>query len=159
MKKVLSLILVSALVLALSGPALALDETDPDGDVVISTTVGVTYTVTIPENTTIALNTASTDIGDITLTNAVLAPGFHIDVTVTGGDLTTAGAGNMTHGAVATTKLPFTLKIDSTAGTSTTFTANGAKQVDVDIAASAWAAAPAGSYSATLTFTVSYNNT
>lgn len=159
MKKLLIILLALALTSCVSASA-NLDPSNKSGDVTITATVNVGYVVTIPSDTSLTFGDLSTDIGDIAVTDLVLAPNTQLTVTISG--VTSAGAGTLTTSASGT--IPFILKIGATASTTaanatatntTSFTANGTKPVYIDIAQAAWDAAPAGSYSDTITFAVS----
>lgn len=152
MKKIGLLAIPLALSLAVSVPAWAANPTG--GDVTIRTTVEESYTITIPSNTEIAFGVESTKIGDLGLATAQLGPKRQVTFTA---DVSVAGAGKLTHSDNSTT-LPYTLNIDGAATNKAGFTAVGVKPVTVNITKAAWDAAPAGSYSDTITFSVTCVN-
>ena len=147
--------LALGLALALSIPAFA--ENPTEGKTTITTKIEETYTITIPADTAIAFDAESTAIGDIGLATANLAPGHQ--VTFTAAALSDAGVGALTNSADAAVKLPYTLKIDGAASNTVSFTTAATKPMTADITKAAWAAAPAGEYSDTITFTVTYEAT
>lgn len=155
MKRSLTLLLALAMLLMWCSLALAqsLNPNTTSGDVDITTTVNVTYTVTIPADNDIAFNSTETNIGNIALSGATLAPNHQITVAIAG--ISAAGAGALKHTNNVNT-IAYTLKIDALATNTASFTANGSKAVTVEIAQAAWDAAPAGDYKDTITFTVSY---
>lgn len=121
-------------------------------DVVISTSIAPTYTVTIPETTEIEFNAATTDFGAVTLTAAQINPGYYVKVAVTPNALANT--------ADATKTIPYAVTDASgTAFTSAKYTTAGqATALKIAITQADWNAAFAGAYSGTVTFDISYTN-
>lgn len=147
MKKTLSLILALTLVFSLTVPALAANDTE--GTTVIDTTIGETYTIVIPDSTTITFGATSTSIGDIGLDAAQLEPGNQVTFTA---DLTAAGVGAMED--VLGNELAYVMEIDGTGTNTASFSTVTDLPVTIEITTAAWNAAPAGAYSDTITFTI-----
>lgn len=165
MKRTLSFLLAMALAIALCATAMASDPLPIVRSVDITATVGETYTMNIPSNTSIPFDETSWDIGDIEITDSHIGPGRQITVTISG--ISTAGAGELSHTTDSSKKLAYTLKIgpaatstaaQATATNKTNFTADGKKPVYVQIAQTVWDAATAGEYKGTLTFTATYTS-
>lgn len=120
------------------------------GTTTITTSIEATYTVTIPESTPITFNMLSNPIGNITVTSARLDPGQKITVAA-------ATDGTLKNDDDTTKTIAYTLKSGGAAFTSADFSENGSKALSVDITQTAWDNAPAGDYTGTITFTVSYS--
>ena len=149
MKKLTALVLVIVLTLSLSVTAFAAD----NRNTTITTSISPTYTVTIPANTNVTFNTLSTSFGAVTLTAAQIDPGYAVKVELT-------ASGTLKNQADNTKTIAYTIKDANGAFTSAQYTTAGDKtDLTIDITQAAWNAAFAGSYSDTVTFTVSYINT
>ncbi len=158
MKKFLIMLLALTMVMAMAMPAAAATITETTEDkttsVEVTTEVPVMYTVTIPADVTIEFEATSVKLPAVTMSNYHLESGAYINVKVEADSAflkLTDGAGT----------IPFTLTNKSwtlRAGSGgDTVTANS--QCTISIAESAWKSAAAGTYSATLTFTVEYATT
>ncbi len=144
MKKVLSIVLCLGLILSLSLTALAADQSTN-----ITTKVEPTYTVTIPADTAVPFGSVDTDFGAVTLSEANLENGYVVEVT--------AAAGEFKNKANAADKIAYAVISEGTAFTGAVFSAEGeTAELDIHIEKSAWDAAKAGEYEATVTFTVEY---
>ena len=151
MKKAFAILLTFALLMSLSVVAFAANTTGGDAD--ITTSIDPTYTVTIPANTTVAFNATETAFGAIEVTASQIHPDKCIKV-----ELTYDGALN---NSIDTTKvIPYVIKdADGSAFTSATYLTEGDKtELSIHITADDWNAAYAGSYSDTVTFTITYEN-
>ena len=151
MKKLITLALAALLCIAMSVTALAapLTPTNKRESVTVSTRVDPAYTVTIPANTTIAFNATSTDFGAVTLTAARFETGKGVKVSVTPGDLKNG----------ANDTIPYTIMSGAAQFSEKMLTAvNEKADLTIDIAQTAWDAAKAGDYNATVTFTIAYAN-
>lgn len=148
MKKFISAALALCFVLSLSITAFADDE---ERDTIITTSIQPTYTVTVPSNTTVKFNDTETAFGEIKVDAAQIEPDKYITVA-----LTTDGALN--NEADTTKELPYTI----TDASGTVFTSakynekNQSTALTINITQADWAAAYAGDYSDTVTFTISY---
>ena len=148
MKKLASFALAFALCAACAVSALAANPTS--GVTQITTSIQPTYTVEIPAQTSIPFNATSTPLAtNLGLSKAQLHPGSKVTVTVTVNPLKNA-KGN---------EIPFALYEGNTVFTSADFTDTTKKvELSVHIAQSAWDAAPAGDYTGSITFTITYTN-
>lgn len=86
MKKWIVLFLILSLVMSMSVSAFAA-EIDQDSepktaDVTVATSIGPTYTVTIPGDMQVQFNQTSTRFGTIKLTAAQINPGYAVEVTL-----------------------------------------------------------------------------
>ncbi len=146
MKKLLSVLLAVCIMLTLSVSVFA-DPITEDGDyeVTVTAVVPASYTVSIPADTTVTYNVASTEFGAITLTAARLEAGKAVEVTVDAGALENA----------AEETIAYTINDAAGEFSSATFDeANESVALTIEIAPDAWTAAEAGTYNATVTFTV-----
>ena len=157
MKKVFALILTLALALSLSATAFAAqleqDSVPSAADAEITTSIAPTYTVTIPANVTVAFCDTETAFGTIEVVASQIHPDKCIKVA-----LTTDGALN---NAIDDTKvIPYVIKdAEGKAFTSATYLTEGDKtELSIHITAEDWNAAYAGSYSDTVTFTITYED-
>lgn len=157
MKKLLAIVLAIALVFALSVAASAenstiTNTTSPQSTAaVISTTINPTYTVTIPGNTPVSFGTLSTDFGSVKLESAKLNPGYAVTVERSYNGVLTSSDG--------TQEIPYIIYEKGTTDQfiSASFTAAGEeKELTINITEDNWNKAAAGSYSGTVTFTISY---
>lgn len=165
MKKLFTLVLVVLLVVSLAPAAFAANATP--GSTTLTTTVpDAEYTLNIPADQTITFGATSTEIGNVTITDAKsFANGKNVKVTVTYDAFTSP--------SVKTT-IPFTLKYDTghvnspfekPSGESFVFSGkydgtveekaslNSVEALIVYIASSDWGKALAGDYTATIAFT------
>ena len=149
MKKITPFLLALALLFALQAPAFAANPTG--GNVTITTAVDEAYTVTIPATTDIEFNALSTPIGKISVDTARIEAGYQITFAASGADA-------LVNGADDSKTIPYTLEDASGVFTSKSFTGVDITGVPlmVKITQASWDAAAAGSYSDTITFTVSY---
>lgn len=149
MKKLTALALALVLVLSLSVIAFAADARDTN----ITTSIDPTYTVTIPADTNVTFNALSTSFGSVKLTAAQIDPGYAVKVELNAG-------GTLKNQADATKTIAYTINDADGAFTGAQYTTAGDKtDLTIDITQAAWNAAFAGSYSDTVTFTVSYVST
>ncbi len=141
----------AVMVSMISVPAFAVDYPGGSQDTRISTAIEPTYTVTIPADTTVAFNALSTDFGAVTLESAQIDPGKAVKVELD-------ASGSLKNAADADKTIAYTINTaDNTAFTSASYqTAGDTTALKIDITQEAWDAAFAGSYSDTVTFTVSY---
>lgn len=150
MKKLTALVLALVLVLSLSVTAFAAED---NRNTNITTSIAPTYTVTIPADTDVTFNALSTSFGSVTLTAAQIDPGYAVKVELNASGLLKNGADN-------TKTIAYAINDANGAFTSAQYTTAGDKtDLTIDITQEAWNAAFAGSYSDTVTFTVSYINT
>lgn len=116
----------------------------------ITTSIPSSYTVVIPAETNIPFNKADTELtGALHLSAAQLHPGHSVTISAT--------ANKLVNQADTTKTIPFTLYANNKRFTSAEFysTADNV-QLSVHIDQTAWNAAPAGSYTGSVTFTISY---
>lgn len=147
MKKLTVLAIVLILATSLSVTAFAAEDAR---NTTITTSIAPAYTVTIPANTNVTFNTLSTLFGAIKLDTAQLEPGCAVQVALT-------ASGTLKNRADAAKTIAYTIKDSAGAFTSAQYTAAGQETaLTIDIAQAAWDAAFAGSYTDTVTFTVSY---
>lgn len=146
MKKLASFALAFALCAACAVPVLA-DETKAT---TITTSIKPTYTVVIPSTTNITFNHADTDLeGTLHLSAAQLDPGHSVKISATANALQNSAATSET--------IPFTLYANNSPFDSATFTDTTEKvQLSVHITEDAWNKAPAGNYTGSVTFTITY---
>lgn len=157
MKKLTALVLAIVLTLSLSVTAFAAEvnqgSTSNTADTKITTSIAPTYTVTIPADTTVTFNTLSTSFGSVTLTAAQIDPGYAVKVALT-------ASGTLKNQADTNRTIAYAIHDANGAFTSAQYTTAGDKtDLTIAITQDAWNAAFAGSYSDTVTFTVSYINT
>ena len=147
MKKTFALLLALALMASLSVTAFAADNVD------ITTSIEPTYTVTIPANTAVVFNATETAFGAIEVTAAQIHPDKCIKVTLT-------TDGKLENGIDATKVIPYVIKdAEGNTFTSATYLTEGDKtDLTIHITAADWNAAYAGSYSDTVTFTITYED-
>lgn len=144
-KKLIAGAMALTLSLAVTIPAFA-------EEVEISTSIDPTYTVTIPEETEIEFNVTETDFGAITLTSALVNPGYYVKVAVTPNALA--------NDADETKTIPYTVT-DASGDefTSAEYIAAGdTTALKIAITEDDWNAAFAGDYSGTVIFNISYTN-
>ena len=154
MKKftVLALALVLTLFLAVTAHAIEINQgsSSQQADVEVTTSVGPTYTVSIPANTTVAFNATSTPFGSVKLESARLTPGYAVQV-----GLNASGA--LKNKVDAGRTIAYAIMAGSEAFTAAQYTSAGQEtKLTIDITQAAWNAAAAGQYADTVTFTVSY---
>ena len=150
MKKLTALVLALVLVLSLSVTAFAAED---NRNTNITTSIAPTYTVTIPADTNVTFNTLSTSFGSVKLEAAQIDPGYAVKVELNASGLLKNGADN-------TKTIAYAINDANGAFTSAQYTTAGEQTpLTIDITQEAWNAAFAGSYSDTVTFTVSYINT
>ena len=158
MKKLASFALSFALCAACAVSAFAADTTSgtanaTSGTTTITTNIQPSYLVVIPADTAIAFNATSTTLTpELGLSKAQLHPGYKVKVTATVNPLENKKDPSKT--------IPFTLhKADDTAFESAAFTNTTDKvQLSVHISETSWNTAPAGSYTGSITFTITYTN-
>ncbi len=157
MKKLLASILALTLAAAMAVPAFATSTTvdEEDGspataEAVIKTSIAPTYTVSIPENTTVAFNATETSFGSIEVTAAQINPDMQISVSVpTGNELI-----NQTDN---TKTLPYTIEDANGEFTSAAYLAAGDKtDLTINIEQDDWNSAYAGDYEDEVIFTITY---
>ena len=149
MKKLTSFALAFALCAASAVSAFAANPTS--GATTIKTNIQPTYTVEIPAQTSIPFNATSTPLATkLGLSKAQLDPNHKVTVTAT--------VNALKNDADTTKTIPFTLHNENgSAFTSAEFTDTNKKvQLSVHIAQSAWDAAPAGTYTGSVTFHIAY---
>ena len=108
----------------------------------------------IPANTTVAFNATSTPFGSVKLDAAQINPGYAVKVELN-------ASGKLKNQADNNKTIAYTINDkNGKAFTAQQYTAAGQETpLTIDITQAAWNAAFAGSYSDTVTFTVSYVNT
>ncbi len=159
MKKLIAFILALSLFAVMSATALA-TEIDQDDDpqrasATITTSIAPTYVVSIPENTSVMFNAAETSFGSIQVTQAQLEPDKQIRVSLT--SEAPDGAFQLVNSADETRTIPYEVKDANGVFTSGVYTKAGDRtDLTINISQEDWNAAYAGSYSDTVTFTVSY---
>lgn len=116
----------------------------------ITTNVPSSYTVVIPAETNIPFNKADTELtGTLHLSAAQLHPGHSVTISAT--------ANKLVNQADTTKTIPFTLYANNNPFDSAEFTDTAKKvQLSVHIDQTAWNTAPAGNYTGSVTFTISY---
>ena len=154
MKKLIAVLLSLALAAAMSVSAFATavdeDTADKTVDAVITASIQPTYTVTIPEDVSVTFNETSTDFGSVELTAAQIEPDHAVQV-----DLDASGA--LKNAADESKTIAYAVNSEAGAFTTAQYDAAGeSTALTIDITQEAWNAAYAGSYSDTVTFTVSY---
>lgn len=149
MRKLTALVLAIVLTLSLSVTVFAAE----DRQTTITTSIDPTYTVTIPANTNVKFNALSTSFGSVKLDTAQLDPGYAVQVSLN-------ASGTLKNKADAKKTIAYTINDASGAFTVARYTVAGQETpLTIEITKAAWNAAFAGSYSDTVTFTVSYINT
>ncbi len=155
MKKLIAFFITAVLLTAASTTAFAA-EINQDSDLktsqaTVTTSIAPTYTVSIPENISVAFNAASTQWGSIEVTQAQIDPDKQIVVSLT--------AGTLKNSADSTKIIPYTVNDANGVFTEASYLAKGDKtDLTINITAEDWNKAYAGSYSDTVTFTVSYES-
>lgn len=156
MKKLTSFALAFALCAASAVSAFAdtipgTTTTTTSGSTTIKTSITPTYTVEIPAATQIQFNAAETKLnGLLSLSAAQLEPNHYVRISATPNDLTNDADHSKT--------IPFTLYEYDNPFTYADFNSiySNSVRLSVHIDETAWAAAPAGSYTGSVTFTISY---
>lgn len=148
MKKFIATALALCFVLSLSITAFAAEE---DRETIITTSIKPTYTVTVPADTTVNFNDTETDFQKIIVDAAQIEPDKYISVT-----LKTDGALNNT--TDRTKELPYTITdADGNPFSEGKYYKQGdSTALKINITKDDWAAAYAGAYKDTVTFTISY---
>ena len=157
MKKLISALLALCLVSAMAVTAWAADvnqdSTDKTSQVQISASISPTYIVSIPNDVSVTFNATETNFGSIEVTQAQIEPNKQIRVTL-------SASGALKNVADNSKTLPYT--VTDSAGsnfTSGTYLKDGDKtELTINITQDDWKKAYAGSYSDTVTFTVSYED-
>lgn len=145
MKKAISL---ACLLCLLCSNALAAGNV-PNNQTVISTTIGETYTVTIPAALPVTSGSTSTDL-TIEVSAVKLIAGNSIHITPKSYNAKLKNAAN--------DEINYQLMNGNTEWSALnplTFTANGSKTLELTISTEEWNNAPAGNYSDTVTFAIS----
>ncbi len=151
MKKIISIALALVMMFAICVPAFAADITntspDPQDAVIKTSTAGSisNYTVSIPAETVIAWNTASTNLQY--KVSAQLEPNKALKVTAAAKD----GVYNMTDANGLT--LAYTLGDATYTTTANTVVDKEVKTLTVNVAADAWSNAVISEYTGNITFT------
>ena len=147
MKKFFAALLAVVLMGSLCFTAFAAD------DVEITTSIEPSYTVTIPADVNVVFNATETSFGAIEVTASQIHPNKCIKVVLT-------TDGKLENSIDATKVIPYVIKDASgKAFTSGTYLTEGDKTVlSIHITAEDWNAAYAGSYSDTVTFTITYED-
>ena len=151
MKKVFAVLLTVALMLSLLVTAFAANTEGGQAD--ITTSIEPTYTVTIPADVNVAFTANKTAFGAIEVTASQIHPDKCIKVAVD-------TDGKLENSIDDTKVIPYVIKdSEGAAFTSGTYLTEGDKtELFIHITAEDWDAAYAGSYSDTVTFTVSYED-
>lgn len=154
MKKFLTMLSALMLSAAVSTTAFAAEfnqNSDPKkAQATISTNIQPAYMVTIPEDVEVSFNAVSTDFGSIELTAAQINPNYAVEVSLD-------ASGTLKNQADVSKTIAYTVKDQNGEFTSAQYDAAGeSSKLTVTITQDAWNAAYAGSYSDTVTFTVSY---
>jgi hypothetical protein len=149
MKKFVSILVSLALVLSFASIGLFATEPGDNRNVEITTSIAPSYTVVIPANTIVTYGQTSTTFGTVKLTAVNMEPGGFVSVSVIKGDLANDHS--------STYKIPYT--IQNTSGTEVSsislFDTEDKADLNICITSDDWAAAKAGSYSATVSFEIS----
>lgn len=157
MKKLASFVLALAMAAVCAAPAMAdnpiTQSTSQSCDTTVTFTIAPSYTVTIPAATVIPFNSTDVDTelnGTLRLDAAQLELNHKITVSATVTPLHDT--------ATPTHTIPFTLRKDGAEFRSVDFTQAGeAVQLSVHIDKNAWKTVPAGDYTGSVTFTISYH--
>ena len=156
MKKIISLVLASAMLTATGITAFAADYPGGSQDTKISTSVAPTFTVSIPADTAVGFNETSASFGSVKLETATLLPKKAVKVTIT-------SDGELNNSVDSKSVIPYSLTAGSTpvgADYAALFTAAGEKvDLSISITQAAWDAADAGDYSDVVSFTIAYVDT
>lgn len=154
-KKVLPLLLtawIAALLLCIT--VCAQSNIVSSGTTDVSTEISVSYIVSIPDSTDIEYGAELTPIGTVSASEIRLLPGSYLTVDM-------ASAGKLINASSEDSAIPYTFVIGGKTELTKpayTFRLDGntktAEEISVKIASDAWKAADAGSYSDTITFTV-----
>ena len=155
-KKLLSCLLAAAMTFSAASMGVSAatihQDSDPQSAVTqITTQVPMSYTVTIPEDTTIAFEDTETDFGSVGLTAAQLEAGKSVTVTVQAGSLVNTDDPAKT--------IPYTVMAGEEEFTGAEYTAAGqSTDLTLAVAQDDWNKAYAGSYQGTVTFTIAYGD-
>ena len=158
MKRFLAVFAAAAMALTMTATALAAENqviTEQDGnperrEVKVETSIRPTYTVTIPKDIQVAFANTSTEFGTISLEKAQIDVGYAVKV-----ELNASGA--LKNAADENEIIPYAIQADGTAFDSGEYTKAGqSTKLTIDISKKDWEEAAAGTYSDTVTFTISY---
>ena len=151
MKKILSIVIAAAMLLAISVPAFAATATIDQstsggvGNSSVVTDRSGTFTVSYPAETTIYWGTESTEIGYTVSSTLVSGNNLRVTVAQDNANLHTGG-GRL---------LPYTIAGDTNITTGHETVANSAYSVNVNITKENWGSVSIDEYEDTLTFTAS----
>ena len=152
MKKILSIVIAAAMLLAISVPAFAAEINQSTSDSVGNSSVvtdrsGIsgTFTVSYPAETTIYWGTESTEIGYTVSSTLVSGNNLRVTVAQDNANLHTGG-GRL---------LPYTIAGDTNITTGHETVTNSAYSVNVNITKENWGSVSIDEYEDTLTFTAS----
>lgn len=153
MKKMIASILALSMLAAMSATAFAaeIDQDDnPNSEAVITTNILPTYTVSIPGNTDVKFKNTETDFGSIKVIAAQIDPDMQIRVSL-------RTDGKLDNQTDSTKTIPYTVNdVDGEFTSAVYLKAGDQTDLTINITQADWNAAYAGSYSDTVTFTVSY---
>lgn len=159
MKKYITFLLVFTMMLILQMSAFAASGNDNQisnagtTNVTVTTSISPSYTVQIPANVSVEYNKLSTEFGSIKLESARLDPGYAVKVNLD-------ASGTLKNLADNSKTIAYVVNDGTTAFTAAQYTTAGQETpLTINITQEAWNSAYAGSYSDTVTFTVSYIDT
>ncbi len=152
-RKIIAAVSAAAVVASMGSiSAFAVDYPGGKQNTKITTSIDPTFTVSIPADTTVAFNAETTDFSEVKLVSAQIDPGKAVKV-----ELDASGTLKNAEDDTKTIAYVVNEKEAGTQYVSGQYKAAGdATALKIDITKAAWDAAFAGSYSDTVTFTVSY---
>lgn len=154
MKKMISAILALSLASTTATSVCAINVTQDNSlpqnvDTTITTTIEPSYIVEIPDSVSIPFNSNTTSLGTIKATKLQIEPNKTISVS--------AKAGSLLNQVDKTSMIPYKIMNGDAEFSSIVLADLNTKAgLTVDVTSAAWNSAPAGNYSGTITFTVSY---
>ena len=149
MRKLLSIIFATVMAFALCVSAFAANETD--GTTTLTATISSNYNITIPADASILFEAVSTPIGNVGISEARLEPNKKVTISA-------STDGELVNTADTDKVIAYALKSGGQAFTSASFMANGTVALTIDIEATAWNSAVAGTYKDAITFTAVYES-
>lgn len=144
MKKLICAAAIAAMICPCAHAAVT--ESDNSANTIVSTTINSEYQITIPPMLSVEFNDLRTDLM-LTVNQMRLEPGKKLALSIN------TNGGKLSNSKSPSATLPFKLMKDDAVVSKLSFDRASSQTVQLQIEKSSWNAAPAGSYSGTITFT------